>query len=136
MKSAIYAAFGASLLSSFATVAAVPQGSGSGLTHSAPPPPCLVSWTPHVILLPSKPPTPHHWVHFPPFPQPAYPGRLITIPSITNLAQQYRCMQKFGDCAICTPDGDAKIRDCFTTTCGGPPTGENPCKYIKSSPPL
>ncbi|KAI4108619.1 MAG: hypothetical protein LQ339_002135 [Xanthoria mediterranea] len=79
MKSAIYAALGASLLSSFATVAAAPQSSGSGLTHTVPPPPCL-----------------------------------------------YRCIQKFGDCAICTPDGDAKIRDCFTTTCEGPPNGDYP----------
>lgn len=56
MKSPIYAVLGASLLSSFATAVAVPQGTGTGLTSQVPPPPCLVSCIHHVILLPPKPP--------------------------------------------------------------------------------
>lgn len=71
MKSAIYAALGASLLSSFATVAAAPQSSGSGLTHTVPPPPCLVSWFHYDILLPPKPPALRHLVYRPPLSLPA-----------------------------------------------------------------
>ncbi|KAI4140828.1 MAG: hypothetical protein L6R39_005635 [Caloplaca ligustica] len=42
------------------------------------------------------------------------------------LLPQYACIQQYGDCAICTPDGDAKIRACYEATCGNPPTGQNP----------
>ncbi|KAL8848154.1 MAG: hypothetical protein Q9221_006799 [Calogaya cf. arnoldii] len=79
MKSSIYAVLSASLLSSFAAAAAVPQTNGTGLTSQVPPPPCL-----------------------------------------------YACIQKYGNCAVCTPDGDAKIEACYSATCGNPPTGANP----------
>ncbi|KAL8918967.1 MAG: hypothetical protein Q9172_005190 [Xanthocarpia lactea] len=36
------------------------------------------------------------------------------------------CIQEFGNCAICTPEGDAKIEACYLATCGNPPDGQNP----------